>query len=370
VVIIGGGLAGLTTGLYLAQRGTDVVVVEARHGPGDSVSGRSLGQVLSGLTEAPDRLVASLGADTTRTIFSFTRENFDLACALGLVNTRGHLHVAKDTREAEDHENWFNHYEAMGLQATHWDPDRVRETLQIEGLGPGLHIAEAGSLHPPHALRVLLERGEEAGVVLLCDCPVLDVDSDSEGALVHTRRGTIRADAVVFAANGFLPDIDTWFEDKIYPVRTQLLATAPVSRPENMPACTSQYGYCAWNLDPEHRLVVEGCRWATPHLEVGETDDTRISDPVRQALLRWVGQHASRTQTTEIQQSWAARMGFTCDGLPLIGPLPGRPWAVACAGFNGREPGLAFRAARAVTTGLLEGRDPDVPECFAPRRFV
>ena len=53
VCVIGGGYAGLSTALHLAERGTNVVVLEAR-APGWGGSGRNGGQVIPGLKYDPD----------------------------------------------------------------------------------------------------------------------------------------------------------------------------------------------------------------------------------------------------------------------------------------------------------------------------
>jgi sarcosine oxidase subunit beta len=63
-------------------------------------------------------------------------------------------------------------------------------------------------------------------------------------------------------------------------------------------------------------------------------------------------------------------MGFSCDELPNVGPVPGAVNVYAAAGYHGH--GLAFStvAAKAVTGMMLDGRT-DVPcEPFSPRRHL
>src|SRR5215210_9210847 len=56
VCVVGGGYAGLSTALHLAERGVRTVVLEA-HEPGWGGSGRNGGQVIPGLKYDPDELV-------------------------------------------------------------------------------------------------------------------------------------------------------------------------------------------------------------------------------------------------------------------------------------------------------------------------
>jgi len=58
VVIIGGGFTGLSSALFLAERGKTVVVLEARH-VGFGASGRNGGQVIPGLKHDPEDLIAT-----------------------------------------------------------------------------------------------------------------------------------------------------------------------------------------------------------------------------------------------------------------------------------------------------------------------
>ncbi len=55
VLVVGGGYAGLSAALHLAEGGTDVLLAEAET-PGWGASGRSGGQVIPGLKYDPDEL--------------------------------------------------------------------------------------------------------------------------------------------------------------------------------------------------------------------------------------------------------------------------------------------------------------------------
>src|SRR6516164_10677215 len=77
VCVIGGGYAGLSTALHLAERGTKVVLLEAR-GVGFGGSGRNGGQVIPGLKYNPDELVAMFGEERGRRLVDFVGGTADL----------------------------------------------------------------------------------------------------------------------------------------------------------------------------------------------------------------------------------------------------------------------------------------------------
>ena len=116
--------------------------------------------------------------------------------------------------------------------------------------------------------------------------------------------------------------------------------------------------------------MATGCRWATAHMEVGETDETVQVDLIEQKLLQAIQGLTGSSTTFEVLQRWSGIMALTCDGLPLVGPVPGGSRRAVCAGFNGQELGFALQAARAVSTGLLGLSNEPLLECLHPARFL
>ena len=65
VCVVGGGFTGLSTALHLAERGVDVVLVEA-HRVGFGASGRNGGQLGSGQRQDQEALIRMVGRDDAR----------------------------------------------------------------------------------------------------------------------------------------------------------------------------------------------------------------------------------------------------------------------------------------------------------------
>jgi glycine/D-amino acid oxidase-like deaminating enzyme len=70
VAIIGGGFAGLSAALHLAEQRTDAIVLEAQE-PGWGASGNNGGQLNPGLKLDPDTIEATFGADLGRRMIAF-----------------------------------------------------------------------------------------------------------------------------------------------------------------------------------------------------------------------------------------------------------------------------------------------------------
>jgi len=76
VVVIGGGYAGLSTAMHLAQRGIGVALLEARE-IGFGASGRNGGQVIPGLKYDPDDLIKMYGAERGARLIDFAGKTAD-----------------------------------------------------------------------------------------------------------------------------------------------------------------------------------------------------------------------------------------------------------------------------------------------------
>src|SRR5260370_11402847 len=74
VAIIGGGFAGLSTALHLAEQGSDTIVLEARE-PGWGASGNNGGPLHPGLKLDPDTIEADFGVDLGRRMIAFAYNN-------------------------------------------------------------------------------------------------------------------------------------------------------------------------------------------------------------------------------------------------------------------------------------------------------
>ncbi|MEL6342005.1 MAG: FAD-dependent oxidoreductase [Myxococcota bacterium] len=369
VLIIGGGLAGLSAAAMLAEAGVRVALIEARDRLAASISGRAHGNALVGLADDPLRLKRAIGETATREILQFSLQNLDMIDEMGLLDRTGCL-AATLFDEVKEVEDIVDTSSALGLPATLWSAERVNDTLHGIGFGPGRFTPAEGRLDPAALSQRLADRARAAGAVLATHARLVDTRDTPNGvvATLHTGQ-TLSAEILVLAAGWSLQQLDPWLGDKLYPVRTQMMRlTAPPDRFAT--ACTAQYGFTFWRQFDASSVVFGGCRWVTPEMEAGETDDTVVSPRIAEMQRKVLQQRFPDLAAHPPIDAWTGIMTFSCDGLPIVGPIPGRPRYVVCAGFNGRQTGLAVRAARAITDGILRGRADGVPRYFTPGRFV
>ena len=119
---------------------------------------------------------------------------------------------------------------------------------------------------------------------------------------------------------------------------------------------------------PELPEVETVCRGLEPALAGRRIAAVRLNRP--DLRFPFPSGLAEALAGAEVSHRWAWIQDHSCDGLPLVGPLPGDPRLVACTGFNGNLTGLPVRAARAVVDGLLAGRSAGAPRLLSPTRMV
>ncbi|MFT4979040.1 MAG: gamma-glutamylputrescine oxidase, partial [Myxococcota bacterium] len=323
VVVIGGGQAGLSAAAHLAEGGASVVVLEARSRLGAGMSGRSAGLGLVGIGDNPHRLRVAIGDTASAEILQFSLENLSLLEELGVLERTGGIATSKGS-EIDEIPLTVEAATALGVPCELWSAEQVSAALGTEGLGPGRFTPAEGLVDPAALIAALAQRATAAGAILLVDAQVADTRDLADGIEVLLSDGRrIEAEVVVLASGWSLKSLDPWLGDKIYPTRSQQI-TLSCSAPQPRYAVTAQYGYAYWRPVSDDVVLVGGCRWATPHLESGESDDTVVVPVIEERIQGFAAQHLPALSGPVLRR-WTGIMAFTCDLLPLLGPVPGRP---------------------------------------------
>jgi glycine/D-amino acid oxidase-like deaminating enzyme len=361
VVVVGGDLAGLACASALALSGASVVVLESRP-DGYGGAGRDCGILLPGLADSAHRLVEVLGTEDCMLLFGLARQSMQRLTELDCFDPTGVVLASLSASEAEALEMDLETFRSLGWQAEPYRPD---EKLRSRGVGGGVLLEEAGAVEPTKALEALAQEARSRGALVVRGVQVNDVEDIDHGLQIHSSTGSIRAELVVHTTGWSLVKWLPWAREKVYPVRLQhLLLPAREALPQPM---IMQYGH-SWARNSPGGLLTGGCRWASAHLEVGESDEAQLSEKVEARIL-------SRAQAlfdidAPIADHWAQIASFTCDGLPFIGTLPGSARQMVCTGWNGRPWSMALAAGELVAAGIA-GQDTDaLPRCVSSYRMV
>ena len=342
VVVVGGGITGVSVLRGLRERGVDCVLLEAEH-IAHGASGRNAGFLLAGVSENYARAVHDHGRDVARAVWAFTSRNHELVAAQAVMFDSGYrqvgsLVVALDAEEAASLE------EAATLLAEDGFPGRLCVAGPVPDAVRTLHNPEDGEVDPVRLVRGLVA---PCGGAVFEGCRVTALEDSESGVTVHHERGAVLAETVVLATNAWTGELAP--SVPIRPVRAQMLATEPCSPAIERPVY-AEWGHRYWRQRADGRVLVGGFRHRALAEEVGF--DTRPTSAVQRHLDT---QLVELGVTARVSHRWAGTMGFSSDGLPLAGLVPGTKRTHVCAGYTGHGMGFAVHAADVLCRHLLDG---------------
>ena len=368
VAVVGGGIAGVSTAYWLRQLDPSLrVVVIERDRLASGASGRNAGFLLQGTDADFARTVAERGPAAARRLWRFTQENRDgLIAALDgedvWLDARGSLTVAADPEEDERLRSAAELLQHDGVAAMYRPSDATNEHLGSRGFLGSLEVGSGASLHPVRVVRALAAK---SGATITEGAAVRELEPSGDGVRVETERVAVEAGRVVLAMNAFLPQLVPALGEIVRPVRAQMLATAPQPRRVTQPVYSHE-GYFYLRQLPSGEVLLGGARHLHVEAEVGYEDTP--TDALQTDLEAYLEQHFPDFAGAEVVRRWSGTMGFSADGIPAFGPVPGveRAWWVG--GFTGHGMGYGFRMGRTVASSVLGAQD-DYADLFDAARF-
>lgn len=271
VCVVGGGFTGISTALNLAERGYDVVLLEAQR-IGWGASGRNGGQIGSAYSTDMSRIEAWVGRDDARKLWDMAEEakeiiaervaRHEIACDLKW----GYLLAAPKARQlralAEVQERWSRVY---GYEKTRLvEGEAIRRHVNSHAYVGGLLDDGAGQLHPLNYCLGLAAAAETAGARLFEGSEVSGIER-SRRPVVHCALGSVTADFVVLAGNAYLGDLAPKLRRKVMPVGTYIGATNPLGEnrarsliPDDIAVCDVNFVLNYYRLSADHRMLFGG----------------------------------------------------------------------------------------------------------------
>lgn len=325
VVVVGGGIAGVTTAFALRERGFDVVLLEQRF-LAFGASGRSLGAIWTqGLRTAEDV------ADLRATCGIYERLASDHGVTLDFARPGG-IVFAEDDSEMTELRAIADLHRTLGLDVQLLTSEEARAQsafVPVSAVG-GLLCTEDARLDLASLVRSLGATCMRLGVRIYEHTPVLRVLRHGDAATgVLTTRGEVHASAVVWAAGPWtqqlVPDgVDLPLEV----VRVGMLQTQPTS-PISTRMARSASGFVG-DARPK-RLSFEETYVQTGEgrIVVGSTFDRADSlNPhlTADAAAHLIGAFQRRQPelgTLGVTGLWAGLIGITADASPIVDHVGG-----------------------------------------------
>ena len=372
VVVIGAGLCGASAALALAEAGCSVVWLEGRQ-VSSGASGRNAGFLLQGTAERYSRAIGVMGRERARAVHAASLTNHrmmaDTIRRLNLdcgYQNRGSLQLAGSVDEERDLLESAEALLADGFRAEVREGGALDAVYRDAGFQVGVFLPADGELQPASFVRGVAGVAVAAGARLYENSPVTMLSAASPGDVrAETASGCVKASIALVCTNAAAGQLMPWFADKVDPVRGQMLATATAPPLFSCPVY-ADHGFDYWRQDEFGRIALGGWRNLDP---AGERGSEEVLHPGIQERMTAFLQRFPPLRDVEVTHRWAGTMGFSRDGLPIVGAVPGLPGALAAAGFTGHGFGFAFLCGKALADLVLEGTS-ETADLFRSRRFT
>jgi gamma-glutamylputrescine oxidase len=353
VCVIGGGIAGTAAALHLAERGYDVILLEAQQ-IGWGASGRSGAQVLPGVAASQDSLEELIGADDARRVWDVSVAGVHLVRELIARHgidaefVAGHMLTAVKARHDVQLrayvEELQHRYAYRGVR--YMAAEEVRGIVASSCYRGALYDANAGHLQPLKYTLGLAAAAQRQGVRIFEGTRAVDFTGQTP-VRVRTAGGEVRCRRLVLCGNVYLGATAPTLQTRIMSVGTCIVATEPLGAARAQALITNNAAVADmnWVLDyfrrsSDHRLLFGG------RVTYAGFDPDRIAAATRARMTRVFPQ----LHDVQVQFAWGGHVDITRNRAPDFGRL--NPDVYYLQGFSGHGIALAGMAGKLVSEAI------------------
>lgn len=357
VCIVGGGLAGLSTALGLAERGASVVLLESRRA-GWGASGRNGGFVSGGFSNSLQSLDKKLGRDHAVRIHGLSWD------AVSLIRQRIETY-AIDCGPIVDgiiRASWFDDADGLkrerdymadvaGIEEEFWPREKLGEMLLSERYYDALFNPRGFQFHPLNYSLGVAAAAESLGARIFEDARVIGLDLKGPSKIVRTGRGEVRSGAVVMTCGGYMEGLHRKLSGAMVPVATYVAVTEPLGD-RLRTAIRVPYAIhdTRFALDYYRPLFDTRILWGG-RVSVRQSDPPGLAGLMRGDLLKVYPQ----LEGIEMETAWGGLMSYAAHRMPQIGEVTPGVWYAM--GFGGQGMNTTTMAGELVAGAIAENDD-------------
>ena len=355
VAIIGGGYTGLQAAYNLAKGGVSVVLIEAERF-GDGASGRNGGQLGTGQRWWPEELEETLGYERSKALFDLAERAkhnlLDFAAANGIEidYMPGQMNVAHKRAYRKSYianaEVAASRYDYPHLRFM--DEAETRERMGSNRFFFGVRDSGTGHIHPLKLLIGLARVAQAAGAMIFEMTRATAIRQSGGKTLIDTAAGTITADRVLIACNGYIGNLEPVTSGHVMPLRSFIGATVPLDKfptilPGGEAVADSRFVVRYFRKSKDGRLLFGG-------REAYTADNPR---DIKQHIGRQIAEVYPALKDIEISHAWGGSVGITMTRQPFVREV--MPGVTSIGGYSGHGVMLANYCGKLYADMVLGG---------------
>ncbi|MDL0440329.1 NAD(P)/FAD-dependent oxidoreductase [Stutzerimonas frequens] len=360
VCVIGAGYTGLSTALFLLEKGFSVTVLEAAK-VGFGASGRNGGQIVNSYSRDLDSIERSVDSSAAKLIGQMAFEGgriirervarYNIQCDL----KDGGVFAALSQKQMHHLEAQKALWERYGYhQLELLDEQGIKRVVASDRYIGGMLDKQGGHIHPLNLALGEAAAVESLGGVVYENSPAVRIER-GEQPLIHTPTGNVRAKFVVVAGNAYLGDLIPELAAKSMPCGTQVIATEPLD--DELARSLLPQDYCVedcnylldyYRLSADKRLIYGG------GVVYGARDLADIESIIHPKMLKTFPQLAK----VRIDYAWTGNFLLTLSRLPQVGRLGNNIYySQGCSGHGVTYTHVAGKVIAEALSGQAERFD-------------
>ena len=352
VCVIGAGYMGLSSAIHLAERGYQVVVLEAER-VAWGASGRNGGHCTLGQRQPQEMLEEKFGLDEARKLWDLGVEavetvrqlvgRFDIHCDL----KRGNLQAAAKRSDAEWYRRHVNHMrQTYGLECSYVEEEELQWLSGSRAFKGGMLEYQSAHLHPLNYALGLAAAAQGLGVRIYENSRVTRYHGAAPTS-VCTATAKVRARYVILACNGYLGRLEPRIAGRIMPLNNFMLTTEPLDdqtqrqlNPEDLCMFDAKFVVNYWKLTADGRMLFGG----------GENYTRRFPSDIKAFVRKYMLELYPQLADARIEYGWGGTLALTMNRLPCFGRL--EPDIFYALGFSGHGVQMATLAGKLIAEAI------------------
>lgn len=361
VIIAGGGITGITTGLLLQKAGKKVLIAEAKS-IGFGTTGGTTAH-LNTFLDTPYSVIQStfgesnalLTAKAVQKALDLIKNNVEeyrIDC--GYHELSAYL-FSQDEKQSKELEDIYT-----GTQECHVKCSWTKEIPVPISFEKAIEFPGQASFHPLRYIKVLADSFKEAGGVLLEDCRIQAVE-EGKPHTIQSSRGNFEAENFIYATH--IPPGVNLLHFRCAPYRSYAIAVQ-LEKNSDYPASLVYDMY-----DPYHYYRTQEIDGELYFIVGGEDHKTGHEENTNQCFTKLEAHVKKHFPLKSVTHRWSSQYFEPNDGLPYIGNLPGNPETMYVAtGYGGNGMIYSAVAAIALSEMIVTGKS-EFKELFNPNRI-
>ena len=347
IVIIGGGIQGLSLAYYLTQRGARDVCLLEMNSLGSGSSGRSA--AIIGYAFPSEDCLPLLGPSFD----ALLRFDDEVGVDPGY-DPIGCVLLAR-TEQAPELRRRHALLEALGVEVYLLDRAAIAELtpgLNLQDIEVGLYEPGAACVDPHSIMMGYAQQARRKGAQLVEDVRVTGLEIQGDGVVgVQTTAGPVATRCVVNAAGFCARPVAAWagLDLPITNVKRHIFCTGPV------PAYADPFPF-TYEVDPTWYIRREG-----PGLLIGmgaspsDEEDPQVDWSFLDAVIEHSLHRAPPLEEAGVKSAWAGLRPLTPDENPILGPAGELQGFWNDCGWGGQGIMLAPAGGMILAEWILEG---------------